>query len=368
MTGGGERPGGGPAASRTARDAAASAAVPRSASAARPEGEPASARDPGFGAAADRRGRRPPPARGARPYPRDWPAASELDRRPEGARLPHNWEPQPDRERHRDVVRALRSWSSRGSADRRRWPLAAASVPSPSVLRQWERETAGRLRRLLGSIPADSRRLATAAIFLVAAGLGGMSVGDRPNPDPRELGRRNAALQLALDARDGELAVMRLEVERLRQVSRAALSYGIPVELASSIYDAARSEDIDPVLAFALVRVESGFHPRAVSPVGAIGLTQVMPATAFELDPSLRFSDLFARETNLRLGFRYLRQLLDRYDGDLRVALLAYNRGPGTVDALRARGLDPANGYARAVLSLAARNAPSTPAPAASRP
>jgi soluble lytic murein transglycosylase-like protein len=76
-----------------------------------------------------------------------------------------------------------------------------------------------------------------------------------------------------------------------------------------------------------------------------------MPPTAFELDPSLRYADLFDRDTNLRLGFRYLRQMLDKYDGDLRLALLAYNRGPGTVDGILRAGGDPANGYARAVLS-----------------
>ncbi|MDX1674604.1 MAG: lytic transglycosylase domain-containing protein, partial [Longimicrobiales bacterium] len=80
------------------------------------------------------------------------------------------------------------------------------------------------------------------------------------------------------------------------------------------------------------------------------GYTQLMPATAFDLDPSLEYRDLFDRETNLRLGFRYLRWLIDRYDGDLRTALLAYNRGLGTVDSIRRAGGDPGNGYARAVM------------------
>ena len=47
---------------------------------------------------------------------------------------------------------------------------------------------------------------------------------------------------------------------------------------------------------------------------------------------------------------RYLRQMIDKYDGDLRLALLAYNRGPGTVDSIRRVGGDPANGYARAIM------------------
>ena len=96
--------------------------------------------------------------------------------------------------------------------------------------------------------------------------------------------------------------------------------------------------------------MESEFYPRAISPVGAVGLTQVMPSTAFAMNPSLQYKDLFDQETNLRLGFRYLRYMLEKYDGDLRLALLAYNRGPGRVDEIREAGGNPAYGYDRAVI------------------
>ena len=86
--------------------------------------------------------------------------------------------------------------------------------------------------------------------------------------------------------------------------------------------------------------------------MGSIGYTQVQPNTARWLDPSVTRDDLFETETNLQLGFRYLRMLMDRYR-DTRVALLAYNRGPGTVEALLANGEDPANGYAARVLGSA---------------
>jgi len=56
-------------------------------------------------------------------------------------------------------------------------------------------------------------------------------------------------------------------------------------------------------------------------------------------------------ETNLRVGFRYLRYLIDKYDGNVRLALTAYNRGPGTVDRLLRQGRNPDNGYAGKVLS-----------------
>jgi soluble lytic murein transglycosylase-like protein len=98
------------------------------------------------------------------------------------------------------------------------------------------------------------------------------------------------------------------------------------------------------------VFVESTFRERAVSHVGARGLAQVMPRTARWLEPSVSTGELFDPEVNLELGFRYLRQMIDRYDGDLFKALTAYNRGPGTVDRILRRGGNPDNGYARKVM------------------
>ena len=153
-----------------------------------------------------------------------------------------------------------------------------------------------------------------------------------------------------LKARQGELALTRLELDRLSVISDYSTRHRIPADLAERIYDIALAEGVDPALAFSLVRVESEFTQRAVSSAGAVGFTQLMPSTAFEMQPGLMRSDLFDRDTNLRLGFRYLRQLLHQYDGDLRLALLAYNRGPGRVDGILKEGGDPGNGYARSVM------------------
>ena len=169
-------------------------------------------------------------------------------------------------------------------------------------------------------------------------------------PVDRALRERVEATEQALHSQKTDLELARLELARLESVTRNSARYRIPADLAADIYDIALSEGIDPALAYRLIRVESGFVQRAVSPVGAVGLTQLMPPTAFEMDRSLSYQDLFDRKTNLRLGFRYLRYMLERYNGDLRLALLAYNRGPGTVDAVRRAGGDPANGYARAVM------------------
>ena len=86
---------------------------------------------------------------------------------------------------------------------------------------------------------------------------------------------------------------------------------------------------LDPKLLHALVIVESAYEIRAISPVGARGLTQLMPATARELG----VADAFDGEENLRGGARYLAAQIGRF-GDLRLALAAYNAGPNRVARL----------------------------------
>jgi soluble lytic murein transglycosylase-like protein len=147
-----------------------------------------------------------------------------------------------------------------------------------------------------------------------------------------------------------QIAEATVDEDRERSVSSAVSRYGIARELAEDIHDIAIEAGIDPAMAFGLVKTESTFDPRAVSHVGALGLTQVMPRTARWLMPGTKAEDLYDRQTNLRLGFRYLSQLIDKYRGDVRLALTAYNRGPGTVDRVLKRGGNPDNGYADKVL------------------
>jgi soluble lytic murein transglycosylase-like protein len=134
-----------------------------------------------------------------------------------------------------------------------------------------------------------------------------------------------------------------------------ARRYNISRDLASTIIEMAVAEGIDPDLGFRLVRVESVFRPNARGAGGALGLTQLMPSTARAVDRSLRSdAQILEPETNLRVGFRYLRRMIERYDGDVRLGLLAYNRGSVAVDRALQAGRDPENGYSPKVLGRAA--------------
>jgi soluble lytic murein transglycosylase-like protein len=158
-----------------------------------------------------------------------------------------------------------------------------------------------------------------------------------------------ARLEAELEAARGELALTRVRLDRATKVIEYATRYRIAPDLAQSIIDVASAEGIDPELGFRLVKLESDFKERAISPVGAVGLTQLMPATARFFQKGVSREKLFERETNLRIGFRYLRGLMKEYDGDVSLALLVYNRGPVAVQQALRDGQSPTNGYDRII-------------------
>ena len=93
------------------------------------------------------------------------------------------------------------------------------------------------------------------------------------------------------------------------------------------IQNAASRYDIDPALVKAIIMAESDYNPRAVSKKGAQGLMQLMPVTA----RSLGVDDAFNPEQNIHAGVRYFKTLLKQFDGDVKLALAAYNAGSSNV-------------------------------------
>ncbi|HEU0318339.1 MAG TPA: lytic transglycosylase domain-containing protein [Solirubrobacteraceae bacterium] len=109
-----------------------------------------------------------------------------------------------------------------------------------------------------------------------------------------------------------------------------ATTPGVPVSgggFDDLISSAAQRNGVDPALLKALIRQESNFDPRAGSPAGAQGLTQLMPGTA----ASVGVTDPYDPAQSIEGGAKYLRRQLDAFGGDERLALAAYNAGPGAV-------------------------------------
>ncbi|MFJ7365097.1 lytic transglycosylase domain-containing protein [Peribacillus frigoritolerans] len=106
------------------------------------------------------------------------------------------------------------------------------------------------------------------------------------------------------------------------QSSETATNYDHIISQAASLYN------LPEKLIKSVIKQESNFNPEATSYAGATGLMQLMPATA----KSLGVDDATDPEQNIMGGSKYLSQMITRYDGDIQVALAAYNAGPGNVD------------------------------------
>lgn len=166
----------------------------------------------------------------------------------------------------------------------------------------------------------------TAALFSVAAAL---LLNALPSQaDVYQYIDANGTISLTNVPNDPRYRRVIAELPRARTV----ISDG---ELEPVIARHSRAHRLHPALIRAVIKTESDFDPQAVSRAGAIGLMQLMPQTAVRLD----VRDSYNPDENIGGGTKYLRQLLDRFNGNLPLALAAYNAGEHTVE--RYQGLPP---------------------------
>lgn len=121
--------------------------------------------------------------------------------------------------------------------------------------------------------------------------------------------------------------VVRVDPRTKKLVRREAAPVSTPKEITELIEKSARAQGVDPLLVHSMVAVESNYNAAAVSPKGAQGLMQLMPATA----RMLGVTDSFDPKENIEAGVKYLKYLQGVYKDD-RLALAAYNAGPGAVE------------------------------------
>ena len=120
-------------------------------------------------------------------------------------------------------------------------------------------------------------------------------------------------------------------------------------EVHAIVTEKAKKYDIDPSLVYAVIKAESNGNPYAVSRKGAMGLMQLMPVTANEL----QVSNPFDPEENIDGGIKYLKYLIDKFNGDLVLALAAYNAGPKAVEKTGSvPHISETKQYVKRVLSL----------------
>ncbi len=202
-------------------------------------------------------------------------------------------------------------------------------------------------------------------LFLVLLVISGLAIGRRLEQHQGALERQredSASTRERVDALGEQTRLVNTELMNLRQtvasntgeevlflksmVLKRDLNAETARSVAALVHKNAQIYGRDPNLVLAIIAEESGFDPKAVSNVGAVGLMQVMPHWKRVLGIT---GDLTDPDTNIRAGLQILGFYLEMYQ-DLDMALTAYNRGPGPVDAALRKGSSPNNGYAPKVL------------------
>ena len=135
----------------------------------------------------------------------------------------------------------------------------------------------------------------------------------------------------------GLLVAVLSGLDGLKGVDKAVTEITYPLRYDDIIRQQARAKNLDPALIAAVIYAESGFRSGRTSPAGAEGLMQITPETARDIarrsgGTAFTLEDLATPQINISYGSYLLRELLDRYDGDVDAVLAAYNAGPGNAD------------------------------------
>jgi soluble lytic murein transglycosylase-like protein len=147
-------------------------------------------------------------------------------------------------------------------------------------------------------------------------------IADQEQPAKKEISLPLPSHPLPLSIKQGAV------VPKTEKLTSSATISNTPSSIEGMIEKAAQTYNLDPKLLKSVIRHESNFNPKAKSHVGAIGLMQLMPSTARALGVDNPYDPM----QNVLGGAKYLRKMLDKYDGNLHLALAAYNAGPGNVD------------------------------------
>jgi soluble lytic murein transglycosylase-like protein len=185
-----------------------------------------------------------------------------------------------------------------------------------------------------------------------------------PIQEALEKQRAAAAVQRGAVRKQAEMAAQwrapAITATEAPEASPAECSQIAEGELTPMIDAAGRAHSLQPKLLRAVMEQESGFRPCAVSPKGAQGLMQLMPDTAGQLG----VEDPFDPKQNIEAGALFLKQLLDKYKGDLSLALGAYNAGPSAVDQTgKVPDIPETRDYVSAILKKLAATTPAEPKP-----
>ena len=161
-----------------------------------------------------------------------------------------------------------------------------------------------------------------------------------------DIGKTKKFKTIKTEARE---PLIKKPTQRVPGPSEVSSSVGVPTSYLEIINSACYQHGVDPSLVHAIIKVESGFNPYAMSKKGAMGLMQLMPQTAVEL----KVKNTFSPSENIYGGVKYLRYLMDRYEGNLSLALAAYNAGEtmvnrwGTIPPIR-----ETQNYVKRILNL----------------